>query len=441
MEDSIGYVSELLRKKDDFYHAKDILLEDLQAASYANKILNLCVNSSVEDLRSAHEDLCLATVERLKLKDSERQLTRNLTEIKESDRYLSNGLTSLQYEVQKLKVDIESFENAQACLLEEVRSLNTQLNIAENNVINVVHFKRIIEKNLLQYKERNAQLETHLRVIYEDLLEMELRINGTPTKSAKVVLETLELHKHFQYLEDDLQQSETERKNFKEDAADLMERCNALQEEKTLNTVSTGYIQHSIHNQYDIITQLQKERDTLAYEKKRLESKLSIQKSDKKRIMEDYQRMSRSLGEYLNYNSQLERKLEAVRHHYYDGDFQSLDQIKNKEFTSSSQQVTKRGSELLCQSCYETVSRNFLGINNNSQMLGQELLECIHDNFSIETAIISFIEQKHDLEQELVAVETNHFHIENLLNTPTPLSHRSSWLESELSLFSDRSSR
>ncbi|XP_047128724.1 centromere-associated protein E isoform X3 [Hydra vulgaris] len=420
MEDSISYVSNLLNQQYNMDHEKDLLLEDLHAADYANKILNFCVNNSVEDLQSAHQDLCLATVERLKLKDAERHLTRNINEITNSDRYLSNGLTCLHYEFQKLKVDIESFENEQVCLLEEIRSLNNQLNIAENNVINVVHFKKIIEKNLLQYKERNSQLETHLRVIYEDLLEMELRINGTPSKSAKVLLETIELHRHFQYLEDDLLQSETERKNFKEEAADLMERCNNLQEERTLNMVSTGIVQHSIHDQDNLIAQLQNERDSLVYENKRLETKLSIQKSDRKRIIEDYQRISQNLVGYIKYNNELEKKLEAVKRHYHKKEENTQNNL------SASQLNTKQGSDLLCQSCYENVTRNFLGINKNSQILGQELLECIHDNLSIETAIISFIEQKHDLEQQLVAEETQQFYIGNLYNRKPVVSRRES---------------
>jgi len=263
MEESIHILSELISQKDDLKQEHLILDDDLDDSNYKNQILNICVDTSHSALKSTQEELCLATVERLKLKDKTRQMDKKVTELQEGE--YRSGLTPLQLEVNRLKNDIENFETSQEHLLHEVRSLNEQLNTADHNLENVLQFKTIIENNLKQYKERNTKLEAQLKIIYNDLIEMEAhchneikdtkkkaisKINSNsntskpPTKGAKLLLETLDLHKHFQLLEDDLKSTEYKHRSLKEDAADLLERCSALEEEKELSATGLwSYVQ------------------------------------------------------------------------------------------------------------------------------------------------------------------------------------------------------
>ena len=437
MEESIRMVSDLLMKEDDLQQDKIILTDDLQDALYANQILNVRVDNSNDELRSVQEDLCLATVDRLKLKDKNRQIGRNVNDIR-NDGY-RGSLVPLQEEVRKLKKDIECFEKSQENLLIEVRSLNDQLDTAENNLVNVVHFKKIIESNLRQYKERNHKLEMHLRVIYNDLLDMESHMTKAPSKSTKVLLETLDLHKHFQTLEDDLRDSESQHNTMKEDAADLLERCSALEEEKQLNTVSSGHLQDSMDGQHSFISNLQKEKQTLMYDKSRLQTKLSLFKDDKKRILQDFQRLNKSLGAYARYNHELEKKLQAFKVDFSDleskADF--VHHEKQRRFVSAIQHSSNgHTSDLLCPNCHDNVQRKFLGINKNTQLLGEELLDCISDNMSLETAICSFMEQKANLEQELVSMEADQRDLESmLLNAHSSSGPR--WSGSQSSIDSD----
>lgn len=440
----IQIVSRLISEKQELELEEKILADDLLDAHYNNNILNICLDNSNNELRCAQEQLCLATVDRLKLKDKTRNIEKSAAELRNGVDTTTNGLKTgedcspadlcgvpvprksgispLQHEVSKLKVDIEQFEKSQENILYEIRSLNDQLNVAENNLVNVIHFKTVIEKNLRQYKERNSKLETHLRVIYNDLLEMESHMVDSPSESAKVLLETLDLQKHFQSLEDDLRDTETRNskletrnRTLKEDASDLLERCAALQEEKQLNTVSSGYIQESMDGQSSFIDEIQKEKASLVYEKSRLEAKLALYKDDKKRILKDFQRLSQGLGAYAKYNRELERKLQSFKvdlselqkNTGYDlGDFgQSKQKTLVNDLTQSSRE---NSSHLLCEQCRDNLNRKFSGIDKNTQLLGDELLDCITDNLSIESAICNMLEQKGDLENELVAMETEY---------------------------------
>ncbi|XP_057306892.1 kinesin-like protein KIF15 isoform X3 [Hydractinia symbiolongicarpus] len=404
MEETIQLISQLITKKDDLNEDKILLTEDLLDAQYTNQVLNVSLSTCSDRLRSTQEELGIATVERLKLKDKARQVDRRVSEIQKLQFDCKSGVSPLQYELNKLKTDISNFEVEQLNVLEEVQNLNKQLELAENNLINVVYFKKVIEKNLRQYKERNNQLELHLRVIYDDLVGMEAHMETAPSKSAKVLLETLDLHKHFQSLEDDLRTTESHNVALKEDAANLLERCAALEEEKNINTVSSGYLQDSMDGQHSLIAQLQKEKDALAYEKSRLLTKLSFYKDDKKRILEDSQRLNKNLAAYARYTQQLEKKLQVLKI--------DLSDLKNSpECVSMSAAFSstnlKEASGMLCDRCIVNVRRKFEGVHVNTQLLGDELLDCITDNLSLETAIFSFMEEKLKLEREMVVVETD----------------------------------
>ena len=432
----IQIVSKLITERQELELEEKILSDDLLDAHYNNNILNICLDNSTNELRCAQEQLCLATVDRLKLKDKTRTIEKSAMDLRDSGLKMKHtdqsspmdqcgtprksGISPLQHEVSKLKLDIEQFEKSQENILYEIRALNDQLNVAENNLVNVIHFKTVIEKNLRQYKERNNKLETHLRVIYNDLIEMESHMENTPSESAKVLLETLDLQKHFQSLEDDLRDTETRNSNLetrnrtlKEDASDLMERCAALQEEKQLNTVSSGYIQESMDGQSSFIDEIQKEKASLVYEKSRLEAKLALYKDDKKRILKDFQRLSQGLGAYAKYNRELERKLQSFKVDlselqkntgYEIGGYQKQKTL----VTDLTQSSRDHSSHLLCEQCRENLNRKFSGIDKNTQLLGDELLDCITDNLSIESAICNMLEQKGDLENELVAMETEY---------------------------------
>ena len=62
-------------------------------------------------------------------------------------------------------------------------------------------------------------------------------------------------------------------------------------------------------------------------------------------------------------------------------------------------------TDLLCDQCADNVNRRFLGISKNTQLLGDELLDCITDVLSLETAIFTFMEDKANLEQEYCSIE------------------------------------
>lgn len=420
MEDSIRMISSLMNDKDTLEHEKVILHDDLTDAQYDNQILTICVDNLNSELRAVQEELCLANVDRLKLKDRSRNIRKKAAEYHTEN----GGLKPLQLEVAKLRNDISHFEKSQEFLLQDVRILNEQLNIAENNIFNIDHFKFVIEKHLKQYKERNNKLEAHLRVIYNDLLQMENH-HEVPRQSTKVLLETLDLHRYFQTLEEDLRGTESQNRNLKEDAADLLERCNALEEEKQLNTVSSEYIQDSMVGQHDFISQLQNEKQQLAYEKERLQTKLALLKNDKKRMLEDMHRVSRSLGATARYNRELEQKLQA-----YKVDFSEL---ANKAYANSDTLIynglanptgaTAARTDLLCEQCAENVNRKFLGISKNTQLLGDELLDCITDVMSLETAIFTFMEQKASLEHEYCSLDSNYTVEESLSRSGSRSSH------------------
>lgn len=452
MEESIHILSELISQKDDLKQEHLILDDDLDDSNYKNQILNICVDTSHSALKSTQEELCLATVERLKLKDKTRQMDKKVTELQEGE--YRSGLTPLQLEVNRLKNDIENFETSQEHLLHEVRSLNEQLNTADHNLENVLQFKTIIENNLKQYKERNTKLEAQLKIIYNDLIEMEAHchneINDTkkkaiskinsntskpPTKGAKLLLETLDLHKHFQLLEDDLKSTEYKHRSLKEDAADLLERCSALEEEKELSAVSKDYIHESISGKNRYVTRLQKEKETLSYDKQRLQTKLTLYKNDKKRILEDFQRLNKSLAAYARYNQELEKKLLSFK-----VDFSELENKSDIIIQQKRHHDVTHTSEALCDNCQENISRKFLGVNKNTQLLGDELLDCITDNMSLETAIFTFMADKSKLEYELISMESNQRDMENLLYSQNDLS-LVRWSGSQLSIDSDISKR
>ncbi|XP_066935661.1 kinesin-like protein KIF15 isoform X3 [Clytia hemisphaerica] len=406
MEDSIRMISSLMSDSETLDHEKVILSDDVTDAHYDNKILTIRVDNLNTELRSVQEDLSLATVDRLKLKDQWRQVKKHASHFYTNTEH-NKGLKSLHRELDNLKTDLSSFEHEQKDLVSELANLNQQLVMAENNMANVSHFKHVIERHLRLYKDRNSRLESHLRVIHNDLIEMEAHRPKAPRKSAKVLLETINLHHYFSSLEDDLKNTEAQNKSLVEDQQDLKERCNALEQEKQVTTVSSEFIQDSMVGQHTFIAQLQKDKQTLAYEKERLQTKLSLFKDDKKRMLEDMQRLSRSLGATTRYNRELEAKLQSFKVDLSDFENRAHAHSDSRNGFDSIDGVAAKSTDYLCTMCREKVERKFLGISKNTQLLGDELLDCITDNLSLETAIFTFLEEKTYLEHEKYHLESD----------------------------------
>lgn len=443
MEDSIRMISSLMNECDTLNHEKVILSDDLCDGHYHNKILNIRVNNLTAELASVQEDLSLATVDRLKLKDKWRQVAKHAgittSTIHHSDqknnnhiidslenidgnRYYhhSGGVKSLQRDLKRLKSDLSAFEGSHQGLMDEIGELSRQIVIAENNLHNISYFRVTVERHMRQYRDRNARLESHLRVLYNDLLEMEgnhfRQTSDTampPRKGAKVLLEALNLHHYFSSVEQDLRDAREQNRALLEDQQDLKERCNALEQEKQVNFASSEYIQDSMVGQHSYISQLQKDKQQLAYDKERLQTKLSLFKDDKKRMLDNMQQLSRSLGATTHYNRELEAKLQSFK--------VDLSDMENRAFAHADKQhgggagvydqidgVTgERTGDFLCSTCRDIVNKKFLGISKNTQLLGDELLDCICDNLSLETAIFSMLEQKTFLEHDLHYLEAN----------------------------------
>lgn len=408
-------VSDYITRKDDLDQTIMYLREDLENSQVTNNIFQIQVETSHNSLRSVQEDLCLATVDRLKLKDKQRQTEKQLAEVRgTSHSRRRSGLSPLQLEVDRLKTDIETFEKSQENLLLEIRTLNEQLNMAENTLVNVEHFKNIIENNLTLYKERNTTLESQLRSIYNDLIVMENHFDKKTvtkkeaianshsteisSKGAKLLLETLDLHQHFQLLEDDLLETKSQHRNLKEEASDLLERCTALEEEKEIHRVSSSFLGGSANDQSNIVKQLQQDKEKLIYEKERMRLKLKCFQGEQRRILEDCQKLNKALLKSTGHNKELQKK---VRH--YEIEYSGVHLKNNQNHRDDNNNVVN-----LCKPCQTSIKRRLLGISNSTQLLGDELLDCIEDNFTLEAAIFSFMERNTILEEELVAVETAH---------------------------------
>lgn len=407
-------VSDYITRKDDLGQTITYLREDLENSQVTNNILQIQIETSHNSLRSVQEGLCLATVDRLKLKDKQRQTEKQLVEVRGTGHPRRSDLSPLQLEVDRLKTDIETFEKSQENLLLEIRTLNEQLNMAENTLVNVEHFKNIIQNNLILYKERNTALESQLRSIYNDLIVMENHFDKKAvtkkqaianrhsaeisSKGAKLLLETLDLHQHFQSLEDDLLETKSQHRNLKEEAADLLERCTTLEEEKEIHRVSSSFIGGSNNDQSQIVKQLQQDKEKLIYEKERMQLKLKWFQGEQRRIMEDCQKLNKALLKSSGHNRELQKKL---RH--YEVDYSGVLLKNNQKHSDDNNNCVN-----LCKPCQTSIKHRFLGISNSTQLLGDELLDCIEDNFTLEAAIFSFMERNTILEEELVAVETTY---------------------------------
>ena len=411
---------------DTLGHEKVILSDDLTDSRYHNQILNIRVDTLTDELGAVQEELSLATVDRLKLKDKWRQVSKHagIMHTHKHQKHPNNnhqGVKSLQRDLKKLKHDLSTFESSHKGLLEEIGELGRQLVVAENNLANVGYFKVTVERHLRQCKDRNTRLESHLRVIYNDLVEMESHHTSstkkTPRRSAKVLLETLELHHYFASMEDDLRDVREQNRSLAEDQQDLKERCNALEQEKQVNYASSEYIQDSMVGQHTYIAQLQKEKQQLVYEKERLQTKLSLSKNDKERMLDNMQRLSRSLGSTTRYNRELEAKLQSFKVDLSDMENRAFahSESRNKHGAKGYDQLDSgvggrsSSGDFLCPNCRDSVNKKFLGISKNTQLLGDELLDCIVDNMSLETAIFSFLEEKTFLEHEMHHLEGESF--------------------------------
>ena len=136
------------------------------------------------------------------------------------------------------------------------------------------------------------------------------------------------------------------------------------------------------------------------------------------------------------YNQELEQKLRSYKIDYSEIEIESNDR-KSDRYTLKPTDVGK--SDNLCSNCENAINRRFLGVSNNTQLLGDELLDCISDNFTLEAAVFSFMEKKVKLEQELIAIEATQRDLENIMNSDAFLNESFNWSGSQLSIASDSS--
>jgi chromosome segregation ATPase len=426
IEDSMKLISFLIAQRDNLDQEKVLVETNLMDANDKKKKLNIKVGTACEQLKNSQEDMLLASIGHMKLNERVRKIDRCMSEIKYSDSEEIYGLTRLQEEVKKLKVDIRNFETSQESLLCEVRTLNEQLDIAENNLVNVTHFRNVIENNIREYKHRNSTLESHLRSIYSDLVQMEAHeceekpSVDVPVKSTKILLETLDLQKHLDFLEKDLKKTENKHVDLVQDTIDLTDRCSQLEEEKHMHDINQEQTQESIASQLKLISQLQKDKESLMYDKSRLSTKLSLYRDDKNRLLDDFQRLNKSLTAYARYNSELEQKLQSFQSEMDELEMQAKyvsteNQMKIvKALTSSGS--NGHSSNLLCPRCTEKMRKRFEGVTAKGTLQrGDQLLDCVNDNLSLETAILTFMNQKGHLEQQLMNIDQDRRQLEDML--------------------------
>lgn len=253
-----------------------------------------------------------------------------------------------------------------------------------------------------------------------DLDAIEKRLPESKIKGTQMLIETIALHRQYNNLEENLSECESQNEELRAEAKELSERFNDLETEKKLTNTTQDTLEDSLEAQQRKIAQLQKEKETLAYEKNKLQTKLSLFKDDKKRLLDDFARLNKSLTAYAQYNGELEQKLESFKENLSNLE-QKASMVQNGKAkrlangVSSVDHVKHITPGLLCEKCRAKVQKKFLGVSKNTQMLGDELLECIGDNMSLETAILTFIDQKSKLQEELMIIDSDRRSLENLL--------------------------
>lgn len=367
------------------------------------------------EMQSIQEKLSLAIVGRMQLSQKVHHVGKSTKMAENSDGTLK--ITDMQNGIRDLRGNIKKFEKSGRTILTELKQFSSHLDHAEQKFLSIGNYRSVIEKHLRQYKERNLLLEEQLNQLCEDLIEIEKRLPESNVTGTEMLLEAVRLHKHQSNLEEDLTACEQQNEELKSEANDLSERFKELEQEKKLTNTTQETLEGSLETQQRKILQLQKEKETLAYEKNKLQTKLSLVKDDKNRLLDDFVRLNRSLTAYAQYNGELELKLESFK-----VDLNSLEAKaslvqngKAKRFTNGVNQGKNFNPSMLCDTCKLKVQKKFSGVSKNTQILGEELLDCIDDNLSLETAILTFIDQKSKLQDELSGIDSDRRSLENLL--------------------------
>eukprot|EP00112_Aurelia_sp_Birch-Aquarium-sp1_P001226 Seg1125.2 transcript_id=Seg1125.2/GoldUCD/mRNA.D3Y31 product="hypothetical protein" protein_id=Seg1125.2/GoldUCD/D3Y31 len=411
-------VRRLIEQSEVLQEEENLLRDEVEGAEREgqrkeNELSSVCI-----ELQSAQENLSLAMVNRMQLSQEVHQLGKDTQEAEKGKGNVK--IKEMQNGIHVLKGSIKTFEKSGRTIITELKQFSTQLDHAENSLITIGNYKCIIESHLKEYRNRNSALEGHLHMLRTDLDAIEKRLPESKIKGTQMLIETIALHRQYNNLEENLSECESQNEELRAEAKELSERFNDLETEKKLTNTTQDTLEDSLEAQQRKIAQLQKEKETLAYEKNKLQTKLSLFKDDKKRLLDDFARLNKSLTAYAQYNGELEQKLESFKENLSNLE-QKASMVQNGKAkrlangVSSVDHVKHITPGLLCEKCRAKVQKKFLGVSKNTQMLGDELLECIGDNMSLETAILTFIDQKSKLQEELMIIDSDRRSLENLL--------------------------
>ena len=414
-EIKLGEIRRLIEQSDILKEEENLLKDEISDAERVGSRKEGELSTVCTEMQSVQEKLSLAIVNRMQLSQKVHQFGKNTKTAENCEGAVR--IKDMQKGISDLKGCIKKFEKSSRTVLTELKQFSSHLDHTENNFLTIGSYRSIIEKHLKQYKERNLLMEDQLHQLREDLIEIEKRLPESSVKGTDMLLETLRLHKYQSNLVEDLTSCEHQNEELKSEANELSERFKELEQEKELTNTTQETLEGSLESQQRKILQLQKEKETLAYEKNKLQTKLSLFRDDKRRLLDDFARLNKSLTAYAQYNGELELKLESFK-----VDLSSLEAkaslVKNgkaRKQTNGVNQAKGLNPSLLCETCRLKVQRKFSGVSKNTQVLGEELLDCIDDNMSLETAILTFIDQKTKLQEELRIIDSDRRSLENLL--------------------------
>ena len=414
---NLGEIRHLIEQSEILKEEEILLKDEVDDAERTGSRKETELFTVCTEMQLVQEKLSLAIVSRMQLSQKVQQVGKNAKAAENGEGTLK--LKEMQMGVNDLKGNMKKFEKSGRTILTELKQFSLHLDHAENNLLAICNYKGIIEKHLRGYKERNQVLENQLQKLKGDLTEVEKRLPESQIKGTELLLETVQLHKHQSSLEEDLSAYEHHNEELKAEARELSERFKDLEQEKQITNTTQETLEGSLENQQRKISQLQKEKEVLAYEKNKLQTKLSLFKDDKKRLLDDFARLNKSLTAYAQYNGELELRLESFK-----DDLSSLEAKasvlksgKSKKLTNGVSAEKGLAPGLLCETCSMNVHKKFAGVTKNTQVLGDDLLDCIGDNMSLETAILTFIDQKSKLQEELMMIDSDRRSLENLLHT------------------------
>ncbi|XP_065071824.1 centromere-associated protein E-like isoform X2 [Rhopilema esculentum] len=422
----LAELKDLIEQSEVLKEEENLLREEIEGAERAGSRRSQELSTMCTELKNVQDNLSLAMISRMQLSQRVHKAGKNAATVENEKCTLK--VKEMQEGINNLKTNIKKCEKSGRTLLTDLKQFSSHLDHTENVLINIDNYKLVIRNHLKEYRERNAFMEGQLKVLDEDLNEMKERLPSSEVKGTQLLLETVQLHKHQSSLEEDLSIYESHNEELRAEATELSERFKELEQEKKLTNTTQETLEDSLENQQRKILQLQKEKETLAYEKNKLQTKLALFKDDKNRLLEDFARLNKSLSAYAQYNGELEVKLETFK-----DELTSLEEkasmVKNgkaKRLTnglSALETVKNISPGLLCDSCKVKVQNKFSGVSKGTQQLGEELLDCIGDNMSLETAILTFIDQKSRLQEELMIIDSDRRSLENLLQAIHEKSH------------------